>query len=95
MITKRNIIRTCRRLGHFEAAPYNDGTLRSAYHVRELEVYRLLQLKDPLDIFLSHDWPNNIISFGNRDQLLKRKPHLRYAWRIGGTTYTSPMISSN
>ena len=31
--------------------------MRSAYHVRELEVHRLLRLRQPLDVFLSHDWP--------------------------------------
>ena len=29
---------------------------RSAYHVRELEVYRLMQLREPVDVGLSHDW---------------------------------------
>ena len=33
---------------------------RSAYHVRQLEVFRLSQLQLPLDIFLSHDWPQHI-----------------------------------
>ena len=43
--------------GHFERPPYNAGSMRSAYHVRELEVHRLLRLRQPLDVFLSHDWP--------------------------------------
>ena len=33
------------RCGHFEAPPYSDSTVRSAYHVRELEVYRLLKVR--------------------------------------------------
>jgi len=43
--------------GHFERPPYNAGSMRSAYHVRELEVHRLLRVCQPLDVFLSHDWP--------------------------------------
>jgi hypothetical protein len=30
--------------GHFETAPYDRSTVRSAYHVRDLEVYRLLKV---------------------------------------------------
>jgi hypothetical protein len=30
--------------GHHEMPPYSDGSMRSAYHVRELEAYRLAQV---------------------------------------------------
>jgi lariat debranching enzyme len=30
--------------GHFEIPPYNQGTMRSAYHIRNLEVFRLKQV---------------------------------------------------
>lgn len=30
--------------GHHEMPPYLDGSMRSAYHVRELEAYRLAQV---------------------------------------------------
>ena len=30
--------------GHFEMPPYDKSTVRSAYHVRDLEVYRLLKV---------------------------------------------------
>ena len=30
--------------GHFEHPPYNDDTKRSAYHVRNLEVFRMKQV---------------------------------------------------
>ena len=30
--------------GHFECPPYNPGTMRSAYHIRNLEVFRLKQV---------------------------------------------------
>lgn len=32
--------------GHHEMPPYSDGSMRSAYHVRELDAYRLAQVLD-------------------------------------------------
>ncbi|KAJ6220868.1 hypothetical protein RDWZM_006680 [Blomia tropicalis] len=71
--------------GHYEGLPYDQSTMRSAYHMRETEIYKFLQLssnswtnpKRPLDIFLSHDWPLNIHSCGNVRYLLQRKQHFR------------------
>ncbi|KAJ8959496.1 hypothetical protein NQ318_022193 [Aromia moschata] len=63
--------------GHFEKAPYDENSKRSVYHIRNLEVFRLKQLSGPLDVFLSHDWPNGIFKFGNIHQLLKKKPFFR------------------
>ncbi|KAJ8971272.1 hypothetical protein NQ317_001174 [Molorchus minor] len=60
--------------GHFENAPFDENTKRSVYHIRNLEVFRLKQLSGPLDIFLSHDWPNGVYRYGNINQLLKKKP---------------------
>ena len=36
--------------GHFEAPPFSDDDMRSVYHVRELEVVRLLALRRPIDV---------------------------------------------
>ena len=63
--------------GHFERPPYSTSTMRSAYHVRELEAYRLKQLKQPVDVMLSHDWPDGIAYHGDLAQLLKCKPFLK------------------
>ncbi|KAI9917565.1 hypothetical protein PsorP6_013085 [Peronosclerospora sorghi] len=64
--------------GRFEALPYDHNTMRSVYHVRELEVYQLSHLrqvdKTPVGVFLSHDWPRGIEQHGNVRQLLRRKP---------------------
>ena len=51
--------------------------MRSAYHVRELDVYRLLQIHRHLDVFLSHDWPRGIAHHGNKTQLFRAKPFLQ------------------
>ncbi|CAL8465238.1 g4773 [Coccomyxa elongata] len=65
------------RMGHYERPPYQMDTIRSAYHVRELEVYRLMQLQQPIDVFLSHDWPRNIARHGDTQRLVRAKPFLR------------------
>lgn len=63
--------------GHYEKPPYNQCTMRSIYHIRNLEVFRLKQLSGKIDIFLSHDWPAGVTKYGDEDALLKRKPFLR------------------
>eukprot|EP00808_Paulinella_micropora_P006902 g40411.t1 len=64
------------RLGHFERPPFDSDSLRSIYHVREFEIFRLLQLSGGMDILISHDWPRGIDQKGNTQQLLRRKPFL-------------------
>ncbi|XP_064598274.1 lariat debranching enzyme-like [Liolophura sinensis] len=64
-------------LGHFERPPYSDNSKRSAYHIRNLDVFRLKQISRPLDICMSHDWPRGIYNFGNKDALLRHKPFLK------------------
>ncbi|CAH0474576.1 unnamed protein product [Peronospora belbahrii] len=64
--------------GRFESPPFDNNTMRSVYHVRELEVFQLSHLqqvdKSPIKVFLSHDWPRGIEQYGNISQLLRRKP---------------------
>lgn len=62
--------------GHYERPPFSDDDMRSFYHVRSLDVLRLLQLRRPLDVFLSHDWPQHIAKHGNTPDLLRRKGFL-------------------
>ena len=62
---------------HVGGPPYRGSAMKSAYHVRELEVYRLMKLRGKLDIFLSHDWPTRIAFAGNTEGLLRRKAFLR------------------
>ena len=33
-----------------------------------------MQVEEPIDIFLSHDWPVGITDYGNWKQLVKFKP---------------------
>ena len=92
--------------GHFEAPPYTDSSIRSAYHLREFDVWKLAhvwffffsknhllpvkqtscfdglvlsrtQVSQPIDVFISHDWPSGVAHHGDRQQLFRRKPFLR------------------
>ncbi|KAL0117480.1 hypothetical protein PUN28_010359 [Cardiocondyla obscurior] len=63
--------------GRYEKPPYTDSTIRSVYHIRNLEVFRLKQLSGKIDIFLSHDWPAGVTKYGDEDTLLKRKPFFK------------------
>jgi len=78
--------------GHFEVTPYNDNHKRSVYHVRRYDVYKMLQVKEPMDVFLSHDWPLGIERYGNTAQLLRAKRYfeneasiqsLSFYWMFG------------
>ncbi|XP_031774826.1 lariat debranching enzyme isoform X2 [Apis florea] len=63
--------------GHHEKPPYNENTIRSVYHIRNLEIFRLKQLTGNIDIFLSHDWPSGITKYGDENILLKGKPFFK------------------
>ncbi|KAH7913124.1 lariat debranching enzyme, C-terminal domain-containing protein [Hygrophoropsis aurantiaca] len=59
--------------GHYEQVPYDHGSMRSIYHIREYNIRRLSLLNSP-HIFLSHDWPQSIEQHGDVQGLLRRKP---------------------
>ncbi|KAM5361415.1 hypothetical protein ACJZ2D_013105 [Fusarium nematophilum] len=63
------------RRPHDERLPYDRDLVRSVYHVREHDVQKLLQVKGPVDIALSHDWPTWVELFGDHEDLFKQKPH--------------------
>lgn len=59
---------------HYERVPYNSDDIRSIYHVRELDVRKLLQIRTQVDVGLSHDWPRAMEWKGNHRQLFQWKP---------------------
>ncbi|KAJ7966310.1 Lariat debranching enzyme [Quillaja saponaria] len=65
------------KLGHYERPPYDKSSIRSVYHVREYDVHKLLQVEEPIDIFLSHDWPIGITDYGNWSELVRRKSYFK------------------
>ncbi|KAG7356580.1 lariat debranching enzyme [Nitzschia inconspicua] len=71
-------------LGHFESVPYDNSSLRSVYHVRNVDVLRMKCLsllpsagRRMMDIVMSHDWPLGIEQFGDLNRLLQQKPFFR------------------
>ena len=53
------------------------NTIRSVYHVREYDVHQLLQFEEPIDIFLSHDWPFCITDYGISEELVRCKSYFK------------------
>ena len=45
-------------------------------HFQQLN-FRLKQLKRPIDIMMSHDWPNGVVNYGDKEKLLKIKRHFQ------------------
>ncbi|KAM9851417.1 lariat debranching enzyme [Aulostomus maculatus] len=76
------------RRGHHEFPPYNPDTLRSVYHIRNIEVFKLKQIQMPMDIFMSHDWPRGIYHHGSTEELLRKKRFLRQ--EVESNTLGSP-----
>ncbi|KAF8521404.1 lariat debranching enzyme, C-terminal domain-containing protein [Hysterangium stoloniferum] len=78
------------RSGYHESVPYDNSSIRSIYHTRQYDVFKLSQLSPP-DIFLSHDWPNTIERYGDTDSLLRRKPYFRQE-HLSATLGSPPML---
>eukprot|EP00547_Thalassionema_nitzschioides_P008835 CAMPEP_0194229114 /NCGR_PEP_ID=MMETSP0156-20130528/43724_1 /TAXON_ID=33649 /ORGANISM="Thalassionema nitzschioides, Strain L26-B" /LENGTH=514 /DNA_ID=CAMNT_0038961653 /DNA_START=109 /DNA_END=1653 /DNA_ORIENTATION=- len=65
-------------LGRFESPPYHSSSLRSVYHVRNVDIYRLKCFSNSkIDLMLSHDWPRGIYQHGDKNALLRKKPFFR------------------
>ncbi|GAB1313531.1 lariat debranching enzyme [Madurella fahalii] len=60
---------------HHERLPFSIDDIKSFYHVREIDVRKLLQLRTQVDICISHDWPRAIERHGDFKQLFRMKPH--------------------
>ena len=63
--------------GYYETYPYVHGDIKSAFHTRQFEIMKLSLVKDPIDIMLSHDWPNIIGDLSDFKLLTKIKPHFK------------------
>jgi lariat debranching enzyme len=65
------------RKPHYERLPYNRDDVSSIYHVREVDVRKLLQIRTQVDIGLSHDWPKGIEKYGDFEKLFRKKQGFR------------------
>ena len=71
------------RKPHYERLPYNSDEVRSIYHVRELDVRKLLQIRTQVDVCLSHDWPNGMEWKGDSRTLFTWKSHFEQEAKDG------------
>lgn len=71
------------RKPHHERLPFSPDEIKSFYHVRELDVRKLLQLRTQVDISISHDWPRAIEKHGNQRHLFNMKPDFEQESRDG------------
>ncbi|KAG0638524.1 putative lariat debranching enzyme [Tuber brumale] len=58
---------------HDERLPYFPSEVKSIYHVRQYDVFKLYQINEPVDVMISHDWPSGIEHHGDLNELLRRK----------------------
>lgn len=62
------------RKPHLERLPFSRDDIKSFYHVREFDVRKLLQIKEQVDVGLSHDWPRGVEKHGDVQQLYRTRP---------------------
>jgi len=63
--------------GYHEIYPFQNFEIKSAFHTRQYEIMKLSLIKDPIDIFISHDWPTLVGDLSDFRMLTKVKPHFR------------------
>jgi len=61
------------RKQHFERLPYSEDETKTIFHVRELDVRKLLSVRSQVDIGLSHDWPQGVEYLGDYEWLFRKK----------------------
>ena len=71
------------RKPHYERLPYNQSDVRSIYHVREIDVRRLLRIQKQVDVVVSHDWPRKIEWDGDHKWLFRKKDQFEGDSRTG------------
>jgi lariat debranching enzyme len=62
------------RKPHHECLPYDRNEIRSIFHVRECDISKLLQVRFPVDIGISHDWPRRVEWYGDYKKLFADRP---------------------
>lgn len=69
---------------HGERLPFGPNDIKSFYHVREIDVRKLLLLRTQVDVGMSHDWPRFVERHGDEDRLFAMKRAFR-SESYGGT----------
>ena len=64
--------------GHFEKKENEiKGDKKSIFHLREFELAKISHIKNKIDIFMTHDWPTNLINEKDYSKVFKLKPHFK------------------
>ncbi|SMQ53980.1 unnamed protein product [Zymoseptoria tritici ST99CH_3D7] len=71
------------RKHHTERLPYNESDIKSIYHVREIDMRKLLQIRTQVDVGISHDWPQGVEWKGNFKRLFQKKSFFEEDARSG------------
>ena len=53
------------------------GDKKSIFHLREFEVAKMSHVKNKIDIFMTHDWPTNLVSDEDKADVFKKRPHFK------------------
>ena len=53
------------------------GDKKSIFHLREFDVVKMSHVKNKIDIFMTHDWPTNLVSDEDKANVFKKKPHFK------------------
>ena len=61
--------------GHFEKDEKEiKGDKKSIFHLREFEIAKISHIKNKIDIFMTHDWPTNLVNEKDMNNIIKIKP---------------------
>lgn len=71
------------RKPHFERLPYSEAETVSIFHVRELDVRKMLSVRTQVDVGLSHDWPQGVEWMGDYRWLFHKKDRFEEDARAG------------
>ena len=64
--------------GHFEKDERDiKCDKKSIFHLREFEVAKMSYIKNHIDIFMTHDWPTNLINEKDKNKIFKLRPHFK------------------
>ena len=53
------------------------GDKKTIFHLREFEIVKMSHIKNKIDILMTHDWPTNLVSNEDRENVFKKKPHFK------------------
>ena len=64
--------------GHFEKDEKDiKGGKKSIFHLREFEIAKMSHIRNKIDIFMTHDWPNKIINPKDYNEIFKLRPQFK------------------